>query len=96
MHRPSDVDIDFLICFRQEIFIGEVQGPLHAGVVDHAVEVWVLGREAGDEGGDGGGAAGVEDVVGDVVAEFVRGGAELGFGAAGYDYFFVEGEEVLG
>lgn len=67
VHGAADVDVDFLVCFF-EVEVVDVQWSLHAGIVDYAIDVWMVGEYFLDKGRKGRGIAGVEDIVGSTVA----------------------------
>ena len=77
--------------------VGEVEGPLHAGVEEDAVQVRVGGGDGRDEGGDSVVVRDVEDEGGGVVGAAVLGdeGVEVLFAPAGDDDFDVVLDEAL-
>lgn len=72
VHEAADVDVDFLIGFL-EVEVKDVEGALHTGVVDEAVDFWVVFRDFFDERGYGRYVASVKGVVGCCMAQFFGG-----------------------
>ena len=62
VHGAADDDIDFLVGFL-EVEVVDVEGALHAAVVNQAIDFWVVFCDFFNEGGDGGDVAGVEGVL---------------------------------